>query len=106
MAESTSPSIDQAYEESLSNVASPRKNLHAFISHLYPPFYIQVMEAFADYKPLDYERIAFNPLVYKLTDTRSSSSKLPLYFDRTTLKPLLRQVANMDLRNSSSQTSA
>ena len=64
------------------------------------------MEAFVDYKPLDYEHIAFNPLVYKLTDTKNSSPKLPLYSDRTTLEPLLRQVENMDLGNSSSQTSA
>ena len=105
MAQTTSHSTDQAYEEPLSNAVSPRKNLHAFISHLYPPFYMQVMEAFADYQPLDYEHIALNPLIYKFTDTRSSSSKLPLYFERTTLKPLLQQVANMDLGSSSSQTS-
>ena len=63
MAASTSLSTNQAYEEPLSDVVPPRKNLHAFISHLYTPFYIQVMEAFADYTPLGYAHIAYNHMV-------------------------------------------
>ncbi|THG18705.1 hypothetical protein TEA_028328 [Camellia sinensis var. sinensis] len=37
----------------LDNDDRARKNLHAFIGHIYLPPFIQVMEAFAKYKPLD-----------------------------------------------------
>ena len=108
MAKSIFPSIDRAHEESYDDVVPPRKNLHALISHLYPPFHIQVMDAFANYRPLDYEHIALNLSIQKLAniDTRSSSSDSLLCFEQTTPKSLIRKVANMDLGNSSSQTSA
>ena len=77
MAESIFPSIDLAHEESYDDVVLPRKNLHALISHLYPPFYIQVMDAFSNYQPLDFEYVALNPSIQKLTnmDMVSSSSE-------------------------------
>ena len=55
--------IDQAYEELLDNDVRPRKNFHAFISHTYPPPFIQVMEVFANHRPLDQEPIVQNSLV-------------------------------------------
>ena len=61
--------IDQAYEEAL----DPWKNSHAFISHTYPPPFIQVMEAFAEYTPLkqklahmDLEGSSSTPKVFAL----------------------------------------
>ena len=54
-------SNDEAYEKSYVDAIPRRK--HAFISHLYPPFYIQVMDDLAYYRPLDYEHIALNPLI-------------------------------------------
>ena len=91
MAESIFSSIDRAHEESYVDVGPPRKNVHAFISHFYPPFYIQVMDAFANYQPLDYEHIALNPLIHKLTnmDMGNSSSDSPLDYERTALNPLI-----------------
>ena len=107
MAELIFSSSDQAHEESYVDVVPLRKNVHAFISHLYPPFYIQVMDAFANYRPLDYEHIALNRSIHKVAgiDIRSSSSNLPLQFKQTALKPLIQKVTSMDLRNSSSQVS-
>ena len=98
-------SSDEAYEESYVDAISHRK--HAFISHLYPPFYIQVMDAFANYRPLDYEHIALNPSIQKATnkDIRVFPSDLPLQFEQSALKPLIRKITNMDLSNSSSQIS-
>lgn len=55
--------LDQAYEELFDNTVRPRKNLHALISHLYPPSYIQGMKAFTNYQPLDYEHTVHNPLI-------------------------------------------
>ena len=77
MAKLIFPSSDEAYEESYVDAISHRK--HAFISHLYPPFYIQVMAAFANYRPLDYEHIALNPSIQKATniDIRIFPSDLP-----------------------------
>mgnify|MGYP003702919227 CR=1 FL=1 len=54
--------IDQAYKEALDNDEQSQKNLHAFIGHIYPPPCIQVMEAFAEYKPLDQEFAKYQPL--------------------------------------------
>ena len=107
MAELIFSSSDRAHAESYVDVVPPRKNVHAFISHLYPPFFIQVMDAFANYQPLDYEHIALNPSIHIVAaiDIRSSSFNLPLQFEQTALKPLIRKAASMDLRNSSSQVS-
>lgn len=45
--------INRAYEEVFDNNDRPQKNLHAFIGYIYPSPFIQVMEAFAPYEPLD-----------------------------------------------------
>ena len=89
MAESIFPSIDRAHEKSYDDAVHPRKNLHALISHLYPPFYIQVMDAFANYQPLDFKQIALYSSIQKLTnmDMGSSSSDSPLDYEQTALNP-------------------
>ena len=91
MAESIFASIDRAHEESYDDAVLTQKNLHALISHLYPPFYIQVMKAVANYQPLDYEHIALNPLIQKLTNMNmgSSSSDSPSDYEQTALNPLI-----------------
>ena len=78
-------SSDEAYEESYVDAISHRK--HAFISHLYPPFYIQVMDAFANYQSLDFEHIALIPSIQKLTnmDMGGSSSVSPLDYEQIAL---------------------
>ncbi|XP_028119640.1 CBL-interacting serine/threonine-protein kinase 11-like [Camellia sinensis] len=65
------------------------------------------MDAFADYRPLDYEHIALNPLIQKakIKDIRIFPSDLPLQFEQFALKPLIRKITNTDLNNSSSQIS-
>ena len=66
------------------------------------------MDAFANYQPLDYEHIALNHLIQKLTnmDMGSSSSDSPLDYEQTALNPLIQKVVNMDMGSSYSQTSA
>ena len=68
--------IDQAYEELFDDVVRPRKNLYALISHLYPPPFIQVMEAFANHRPSHQEPTACDSLEHKfaIMDIGSSSS--------------------------------
>ena len=76
--------FDQAYEELFDNVVRPRKNLHALISHLYPPSYIQVMEAFANYRPLDYKPTIHNSLAQNFVNMDigcSSSNQKPSTWD-------------------------
>ncbi|CAL5380657.1 unnamed protein product [Camellia sinensis] len=65
------------------------------------------MDAFANYRPLDYEHIALNPLIQKakIKDIRIFPPDLPLQFEQSALKPLIRKITNMDLSNSSSQIS-
>ncbi|THF98198.1 hypothetical protein TEA_016561 [Camellia sinensis var. sinensis] len=68
--------IDQAYEELFDDAVRPRKNLHALVSHLYPPLFIQVMEVFGNHRPLNQEPAAYDSLEHKFTimDIGSSSS--------------------------------
>ena len=100
MAESIFSSNDRTHEESYDDAVPPRKNLHALISHLYPPFYIQVMDAFANYQPLDFEHIALNPSIQKLTNMDMGSSSSPLDYEQTALNPLIQKVSNMDMGSS------
>lgn len=53
MANHTLSYINRIYEEALGNDYRPQKNFNALISHTYPPPFIQVMDAFTPYEPLD-----------------------------------------------------
>ena len=76
MAKQTFSYIDQAYKELLDNDIRPRKNFHAFISLTYLPPFIQVVEALANYRPLDQEPTVHNSLDqdFATMDIGSSSS--------------------------------
>ncbi|GMP39558.1 hypothetical protein CsSME_00010348 [Camellia sinensis var. sinensis] len=62
MAKQTFSYIDRAYEESMEDDYRPQKNLNAFIDYTYPPQFMQVMEAFATYQPLDPKFANYEPL--------------------------------------------